>query len=105
MLTGMTEEPTTRDRLVTAATRLFRQRGYDGTGVAEILAAAGVPKGSLYHYFPDGKDDPNLRLVKIKVDKAEYWDSKGLIPTVIAFAQALAGKESELSENEKIELS
>ena len=43
MLTGMTEEPTTRDRLVTAATRLFRQRGYDGTGVAEILAAAGVP--------------------------------------------------------------
>ena len=56
-------------------------------------------------YFPDGKDDPNLRLVKIKVDKAEYWDSKGLIPTVIAFAQALAGKESELSENEKIELS
>ena len=57
MLTGMTEEPTTRDRLVTAATRLFRQRGYDGTGVAEILAAAGVPKGSLYHHFPDGKAD------------------------------------------------
>ena len=56
-------------------------------------------------YFPNGKDDPNLRLVKIKVDKAEYWDSKGLIPTVIAFAQALAGKESELSENEKINLS
>ena len=46
MLTGMSNEPTTRDRLVTAATRLFRQRGYDGTGLAEILAEAGVPKGS-----------------------------------------------------------
>jgi TetR/AcrR family transcriptional regulator, lmrAB and yxaGH operons repressor len=57
MLAGMTEEPTTKDRLVFAATRLFRQRGYDGTGLAEILAEAGVPKGSLYHHFPDGKAD------------------------------------------------
>ena len=53
----MIEEPSTRDRLVTAATRLFRQRGYDGTGLSEILAEAGVPKGSLYHHFPDGKAD------------------------------------------------
>lgn len=53
----MTEEPKTRDRLIFAATRLFRQRGYDGTGLAEILAEAGVPKGSLYHHFPEGKAD------------------------------------------------
>lgn len=57
MLAGMTEEPTTRDRLVFAATRLFRQRGYDGTGLSEVLSEAGVPKGSLYHHFPDGKAD------------------------------------------------
>lgn len=55
-------------------------------------------------FFPDGKDDPNLRLIKITVDKAEYWDSKGLIPTVIAFAQAMLGKESETGVNEKINL-
>jgi TetR/AcrR family transcriptional repressor of lmrAB and yxaGH operons len=54
---AMTDEPSTRDRLVQAATRLFRQRGYDGTGLTEILAQAGVPKGSLYHHFPDGKAD------------------------------------------------
>jgi AcrR family transcriptional regulator len=36
----MTDEPSTRDRLVTAATRLFRQRGYDGTGLTEILTEA-----------------------------------------------------------------
>jgi TetR/AcrR family transcriptional regulator, lmrAB and yxaGH operons repressor len=53
----MTQEPTTKDRLIFAATRLFRQRGYDGTGLAEVLSEAGVPKGSLYHHFPDGKAD------------------------------------------------
>lgn len=47
----------TRDRLVTAAATLFRQKGYHATGLAEILAAAGVPKGSLYHHFPEGKAD------------------------------------------------
>ena len=53
----MTDETPTRDRLIQAATRLFRQRGYDGTGLTEILTEAGVPKGSLYHHFPDGKAD------------------------------------------------
>lgn len=53
----MRDEPSTRDRLIQAATRLFRQRGYDGTGLSEILAEAGVPKGSLYHHFPQGKAD------------------------------------------------
>jgi TetR/AcrR family transcriptional regulator, lmrAB and yxaGH operons repressor len=57
MFPPMTEEPTTRDRLIQAATRLFRQRGYDGAGLSEILTEAGVPKGSLYHHFPEGKAD------------------------------------------------
>ena len=56
-------------------------------------------------YFPNGKDDPNIRLIKVRVEQAEYWDSKGLIPTVIAFAQAMAGKETEIADNEKIVLS
>lgn len=57
MLHPMTDEPGTRARLINSATRLFRQRGYDGTGLAEILSEAGVPKGSLYHHFPEGKAD------------------------------------------------
>jgi TetR/AcrR family transcriptional repressor of lmrAB and yxaGH operons len=45
----MTEsELTTKERLVTAAAMLFRQKGYHATGLTEILAAAGVPKGSLW---------------------------------------------------------
>lgn len=43
-------------RLLAAATRLFADRGYDRTSVQEIVEAAGVTKGALYHYF-GSKDD------------------------------------------------
>ncbi len=43
-------------RLMAAATRLFAEQGYDRTSVQEIVEAAGVTKGALYHYF-GSKDD------------------------------------------------
>ena len=45
----------TRDRLLDASGELFRRRGYSATGVKQILAEAGAPFGSLYHFFPGGK--------------------------------------------------
>ncbi|GAA4597048.1 TetR/AcrR family transcriptional regulator [Planotetraspora phitsanulokensis] len=40
-----------RDKILSAARTLIEQRGYTALGVAEICAAAGVPKGSFYHFF------------------------------------------------------
>ncbi|MBW3665614.1 MAG: TetR/AcrR family transcriptional regulator [Actinobacteria bacterium] len=44
------------DRLVAAATRLFANQGYERTTVQEVVVAAGVTKGAMYHYFTS-KDD------------------------------------------------
>lgn len=49
------DDTPTRDRLVTTAASLFRQKGFHGVGLAEILEASRTPKGSLYHHFPEGK--------------------------------------------------
>jgi TetR/AcrR family transcriptional regulator, transcriptional repressor for nem operon len=40
-----------RGKILSAARTLLEQRGYTALGVAEICAAAGVPKGSFYHFF------------------------------------------------------
>lgn len=45
-----------KDNLVRSAMRLFRRQGYASTGLQQILAESGAPKGSLYHYFPNGKE-------------------------------------------------
>lgn len=50
-------DASTRERLTAAAAALFRRQGYHATGLSEVLAAAGAPKGSLYHHFPNGKAD------------------------------------------------
>ena len=57
-------------------------------------------------WFPDGLEDPTLRLLKVNVEKAEYWDNPGgLVATIIGFAEGLINKDtSKMGENETINL-
>lgn len=42
---------------MTATTELFRRRGFNGTSLKEITTAASATTGSLYHFWPGGKDE------------------------------------------------
>jgi len=43
-------------KTLAAAARLFRQQGYHGSALHDVLAASGSPRGSLYFHFPAGKE-------------------------------------------------
>lgn len=45
-----------KQQILEAAARLFEKQGYHATGLNEIIRESGAPKGSLYYYFPDGKE-------------------------------------------------
>src|SRR3954451_1304105 len=47
----------TRDRIVPAAAQLYGRYGYTGVGLKQVAAESGAPIGSLYHFFPGGKDE------------------------------------------------
>jgi AcrR family transcriptional regulator len=46
----------TRDRILDAAVVLLRRQGYAATGIKQIVLEGDAPLGSLYHYFPGGKE-------------------------------------------------
>lgn len=68
---------TTRDRLLESSAELFRKQGYAATGIKQIVADAQAPFGSLYHWFPGGKEQ--LGAEAIRISGASY---ELLIPAI-----------------------
>lgn len=53
----------TREHIIQTTSQLLEKQGYHGTGLNEIIRESGTPKGSLYHYFPEGKDQITAQAV------------------------------------------
>ena len=59
---------TSKRKLLEAALRVIRERGYSATRVEDVCAAAGVTKGSFFHHF-DSKEE-------LALEAAAYWDER-----------------------------
>ncbi len=57
----------TKNRILEAGAEIIHLKGFNHTGIQEILTAAGVPKGSFYNYFKS-KDDFGLQLIDYFVE-------------------------------------
>jgi AcrR family transcriptional regulator len=54
----------TRERILQTSAELFRRQGFAGTGVKQIVAAASAPFGSIYHFFPGGKEQLGEEVIR-----------------------------------------
>jgi AcrR family transcriptional regulator len=54
----------TRDRIVQASAELMRHQGFAATGIKQIVTNAQAPFGSLYHFFPGGKEQLGAEAIR-----------------------------------------
>jgi AcrR family transcriptional regulator len=53
----MPKRSDSKERMIAAARRLFREHGYLGTALSDVVTESAAPRGSLYFHFPGGKEE------------------------------------------------
>ena len=85
---------TARDQIIESTCELIEMQGYHATGLNQIIKESGSPKGSLYYYFPGGKEElttealhhtGRLILQRIETSLAAIEDPAEAIKTFILF--------------------
>jgi TetR/AcrR family transcriptional repressor of lmrAB and yxaGH operons len=74
-----------RDAFIETSGRLLRRQGYNATGVNQIVADSGAPKGSLYFHFPGGKEE--LAVAAMELEGAQLRQA---IATIVTSTDDLA---------------
>jgi TetR/AcrR family transcriptional repressor of lmrAB and yxaGH operons len=75
-----------RDAFIDAAGRLLRRQGYAATGLNELVASSGAPKGSLYFHFPGGKEELALAAMERSGERL-----RGAIAAILTSTEDLGG--------------
>jgi TetR/AcrR family transcriptional repressor of lmrAB and yxaGH operons len=102
----MAKAPDSKWKTLAAAIKLFRQQGYHGTSLHDILAAGGSPRGSLYFHFPRGKEEIGENALTLAgeavrqgiVRAAEASESTEMFLTHVARAMAADLEKSDYQE-------
>lgn len=85
-----------KDVLIETASRLFKVRGYCGVGLNDIIEESGIPKGSLYYYFPEGKEQlaiaaiDNTKILVMEDIKHIFNKTSNLIDALQAYVYELS---------------
>ncbi|MFE5481204.1 TetR/AcrR family transcriptional regulator [Streptomyces sp. NPDC056527] len=89
----------TRERIVRTTSRLMQRQGYEGTGIKQISREAGATLGSVYHFFPGGKQELGTAAVRLGDEEftaflrealdAEPEPEKALLALTVSLAEGL----------------
>lgn len=66
-----------RGEAIPVLAEIFREHGFAGASLSEITERTGLGKGSLYHYFPDGKEEMAKAVLD---DVADWFEANVFVP-------------------------
>jgi AcrR family transcriptional regulator len=94
MMSVMVQRSDSRDRMITAARRLFREHGYIGTALSDVITESAAPRGSMYFHFPGGKEElaAEVALVHAADAMAHINRVAGATETAADFIAAFLGR-------------
>jgi TetR/AcrR family transcriptional regulator, lmrAB and yxaGH operons repressor len=61
---GVTKGTATKQRILEATSQLLERQGYAATGMKDIVEAGMAPSGSVYHFFPGGKEQLGVEALR-----------------------------------------
>jgi AcrR family transcriptional regulator len=64
LVAAIREQTPTRERIVVATAGLMMRQGYAATGMKQVAAEAEAPFGSIYHFFPGGKEELGAETIR-----------------------------------------
>ncbi len=87
-----------RDLILAKGAEVMTRRGYHGAGVQQIVQAAGVPKGSFYHYFASKEDFALQALQQVYEPRLQRY-AQALANGALSPRQRILGYYAELIEH------
>jgi AcrR family transcriptional regulator len=87
----MAKPPTTRAAVIPLLAEAFREHGYEGASMAILQHATGLGRGSLYHFFPGGKEEIAAAVL---ADVQTWFDEQIFTPLRAASASAEDARQS-----------
>jgi AcrR family transcriptional regulator len=86
-----------RDQLLGIVAEVFREHGYEGASLALIGEATGLGKGSLYHFFPGGKEE----MARAVIAHIDGWFEDNVFAPLRDIAHPLAGIERMIEATDR----
>lgn len=90
-----------RPRMIAGAAQLLAQKGLQGASFAEVLELTGAPRGSIYHHFPEGKDELVTAALE-SVAEGVFARIGELGPTPVAVTEGFLGLWSDLLDRARL---
>ncbi len=91
-----------KEKMLATTRELLQRQGYHGTGLKQILAESGAPRGSLYFHFPGGKEELAARA--LREGSGDLFERYGIsdptAPPAVILGEAVATLIRQLEESD-----